>query len=67
MYALAMSTNFLRHVLSLIILLRCFQESLSGPVVKVLLYFLRRELMSLFPYQVICLKVADQFGDFELS
>ena len=40
MYMLVMSTNFLKHISSLIILLRCFQESLSGLEVKVLLHFL---------------------------
>jgi len=39
MQVLVISMNLLRHVLFLIILLRCFQDSLSGLEVKVLLHF----------------------------
>ena len=47
MHILVMLMNFLRHVLSLIILLRYFQESLSGIEVKMLPYFLIALLSSL--------------------
>ena len=47
MHILVMLTNFLRHVSSLIILLRYFQESLSGIEVEVLPYFLIALLSSL--------------------
>ena len=38
MHALAMLMKFLRHDVSLIIILRCFQDNLSGPGVDKLLH-----------------------------
>ena len=38
-YALAIPMNLLRYALSLMIILRCLQDNLSGPGVDELLYF----------------------------
>ena len=38
-YVLAILMNLLRHTLSLMIILRCLQDNLSGPEVDELLYF----------------------------
>ena len=39
MHALVISMNFLRHIVSLTHLLRCFHDNLSRPGVNKLLYF----------------------------